>query len=342
MARNKISQRLTTKAERIQRILSKGAVDAEEKESSISSSVKDLKAMQKAAKHLCEDLFCELCDFNAQQWIKNLSRYISTHDRLLYSSISDSIFISSDDSFSFMSTNLESAIRYLENTESKEAFEIDTDQLKSILLKFYDHANLAHRQSVAFHQTESDIANIVDRRLESETSRLTKEMTSQLVGLVAIFTALSFIIFGAMSSLDSTLDTLAKNVGAVLPTLIVVIGWAFCILNLLFAFMYFVFHITKIKPPLSSDNGNLVQKYPLVFLCNFVLFVVLAVCVGSWAAIQTGVGSIFYDWALEHGTITFIAGVIVVFATACFFGRKLWKLYKYPEIRYEIRSDPEE
>mgnify|MGYP007007140284 CR=1 FL=1 len=33
--------------------------------------------------------------------------------------------------------------------------------------------------------------------------RLTKEMNMQLISLIAIFTALSFIVFGGISSLDN-------------------------------------------------------------------------------------------------------------------------------------------
>lgn len=323
-----------------QKIMSKGVGEQEEKIYTPSESMKELKAMRKKMGALCKDLFEEAKVFDAGQWLHELDCYLkASSSRLLYSSISDSVFVSTEN-FSFMSNNLESVIDYFECQGESEIFETNRNELKAVLIKFYDHANLAYRQSLVFRQTKQDIEGIVDQHLDNKTSQLTKDLTSQLVGLVAIFTALSFIVFGAMSSLDSTLDALAENVGAVLPTLIVIIGWAFCIMNLLFAFMYFVLRIIKI--PTASDSRNLVQKYPLVFLCNFVLLVAVAVCIGSWAAIQTGVGKKFYDCALEHGTMTFIVGIGVIAALAYFLGRKLWKLYRYPEIRCETRNNPEE
>lgn len=48
-----------------------------------------------------------------------------------------------------------------------------------------------------------DLEHEVESILAPKISEITKEMTQQLVGLIGIFTALSFIVFGGISSLDS-------------------------------------------------------------------------------------------------------------------------------------------
>ena len=75
--------------------------------------------------------------------------------------------------------------------------------------------------------------------------RLTKEMNTQLISLIAIFTALSFIVFGGISSLDNIFD----GVKDIPVTKLMIVGsiWCFCIMNLVFVFMFFVGKLTHLE-----------------------------------------------------------------------------------------------
>lgn len=165
-----------------------------------------------------------------------------------------------------------------------------------------------------YSQKQADIEFLIEKKIEPELAKSSKELTSQLVGLVAIFTALSFIVFGGISSLESLFSVLSQNDNAILPTIIVAIAWAFCMTNLLFGFMYFVLRVIGNKPDATEENIPMVRKYPLVFISNFILLSGLLLSLGSWAAWATGIGRGIYSCVLTHGDVIFVVGFAVIIA----------------------------
>lgn len=124
-------------------------------------------------------------------------------------------------------------------------------------------------------------------------------MTSQLVGLISIFTALSFIVFGGISSLENMVTSLQgtlKDQQSVLPILILAMAWAFCMMNLLFGFMYFVIRITTLEKPVDENAANVVQRYPVVFLCNYIILALLVLFSGMWFAEVNAVGKSVFEF----------------------------------------------
>ena len=138
-----------------------------------------------------------------------------------------------------------------------------------------------------------DLEHEVESILAPKISEITKEMTQQLVGLIGIFTALSFIVFGGISSLDSIFGAVQETLNerqSVLPVLILADAWAFCMMNLLFGFMYFVIRITTLKKPAAEKAANIIQRYPVVFLCNYIILALLVLFSGMWFAEVNAVG----------------------------------------------------
>lgn len=168
----------------------------------------------------------------------------------------------------------------------------------------------------------------------------TKDLTSQLVGLIAVFTALSFIVFGGITSLESLVQNLGAVEESVLPVVILAIAWAFCLMNLVFGFMYFVFHIVKIDVEHNEKQSvNFVQKYPAIVLVNYVLFVCLLIFGGIWYAERNGVGVNIYKCLVEnHSTITFWCGALAIGVVFIVLAVYLMKLYKKP--REKAKSAP--
>ncbi|MBQ9860943.1 MAG: hypothetical protein IJO75_01655 [Clostridia bacterium] len=239
---------------------------------------------------LCYELSGSSELFSRERWIEAFDHYIGEYDRLLYSSISNYIFGLQDEGFTTFATNIENVLDY----EMDQVSDNNPDSVRSnrirVLLKFYDHIQLAHMQFALFTQNQKGLEAAIDKKLEPALAKSSKELTSQLVGLVAIFTALSFIIFGGISSLESLFAFIPQNSSeSVIHVVIVAIAWSFCILNLLFAFMYFILNITGKKPELSLQTGNAIQKYPLVFICNYCLLVALLICVAVLVGIKTGI-----------------------------------------------------
>ncbi len=226
-------------------ILNKGQHNAGTNSSSSKSnpmndmSISILRLCQKLSQNVTGD------NFDCADWLNELERYIANgENRLLYSDISNYIFNLSDQEFTTFTTNLDSALRCAANRKDSG---LDQDKnLYKATVKFFDHVNLAHRQYSMFSTKQQYIDDEIEKLLAPKMQNITKDMTSQLVGLVSIFTALSFLIFGGISSLESIFNSLSNTAytqNSILPTLIIAVAWAFCLMNLLFGFMYFVLRL---------------------------------------------------------------------------------------------------
>lgn len=281
--------------------------------------------MEKQSRALCEDLNSR--SFEKDAWIEKIKNFASNPtNRLIYSVISHFIFeLDQDD---HLLSNIKEVVK---ETLSAPEGEYDLTT-KKMIVKLYDHINLAIRQKSLFKQDEQElrdrIKNIVKPEIEEKSSTLTKEITTQLVSLIAIFTALSFIVFGGISSLDSIFQSLQcvmvkKN--TVLPTLIVAVAWAFCLMNLLFGFMYFVLRIAK--SPTKEETKNIVQRYPAVFLCDMVLLFLLILFGGMWFAELHGIGRPVFDFVVKHNVFFFWIPIVILTILFGFLGRRLYAAY---------------
>ena len=269
-----------------------------------------------------------------KKWVERLETYLEyQEDRLMYSAISNYIFDKTEEELGVFGTNLDSVLHYVEGETAKNPKDERWGKIFKAVLKFYDHSNLAVQQQKLVNKKRMDLEREVEVILTPKVSEITKEMTQQLVGLIGIFTALSFIVFGGISSLDSIFGAVQgslKNEHSVLPVLIIAIAWALCMMNLLFGFMYFVIRITRLKKPVDEEATNLVQRYPAVVLCNYVLVAMLVLFGGMWFAECNGVGKFFFNLAVKDGNSSFTFAIFVIIFGLSFRrgGRWLWNLYK--------------
>lgn len=276
---------------------------------------------------------------DCDEWIALLEEYVAQHrNRIYYSAISNCVFKMDEQQFSDFLSNMGEVVDYAtEHSQRDEDWQSeDRQDLYRTVIKFYDHANLAHQQQVTFSSKKEDlredVKNEVHKTLDPKISEITKEMTSQLVGLISIFTALSFIVFGGISSLESMVTSLKGTLDkydSVLPILILAMAWAFCMMNLLFGFMYFVIRITHLRKPVDENAKNVVQRYPVVFLCDYVIMALLILFSGMWFAKKAKVGSGFYKlWVSDHPNITFIVAILVFVVVFAILGIILLNLYR--------------
>lgn len=305
-----------------------------------SSCSKAIGEMESEMMDLCDKLsHSPEVGMDCDEWIDLLKNYIHKHqNRIYYSTISNYVFKLNEQQFSAFLSNMGEIVDY-----STELVQQDptwqTEEQKDLyrtIIKFYDHANLAHQQQVTFsnkkEDLQADVKNAVNLTLDTKIPEITKEMTSQLVGLISIFTALSFIVFGGISSLESLVSSINGTVeghGSVLPLLILAMAWAFCMMNLLFGFMYFVIRITNLSKPIDQGAKNAVQKYPIVFLCDYVLLALLVLFSGMWFAKKTGVGRRIYNICVkENSDVTFILAIMLFVVAFGALGYVLLRLYR--------------
>lgn len=294
--------------------------------------------MENALWNLCDQLdhSTDVAEMNCAVWADALKKYIvERDDRIYYSAISNYVFQMNEERFPDFLSNMDKVVGYAEKNLHRSEEQVDKDTYRTII-KFYDHINLAHQQQVTFSNKKEDlredVKNEVHKTLDPKISEITKDMTSQLVGLISIFTALSFIVFGGISSLENMVTSLEGTLDkydSVLPILILAMAWAFCMMNLLFGFMYFVIRITNLQKPVDENAKNVVQRYPVVFLCDYVIMALLILFSGMWFAKKAKVGSGFYKlWVSDHPNITFIVAILVFVVVFAILGIILLNLYR--------------
>lgn len=233
-----------------------------------------LKEMQDAIDNLCLELSKESCRFKEYKFIKELIDYINEYERLLYVNVTNYVCRLDEKSFASMQSNIDFVAHYIYSKNFENDFrnedKLKRDAVKKIVLKLWDHINLARKQFELFAINENKYGEIAKKKVEDSIPNLTKEMNMKLISLVSIFTALSFLLFGGLSSLDNILDG-AKDI-PILKLLITGDIWCLCMMNLIFVFMFFVSKLTKLNIKSAEDvNANFIQKYPFIWWSNWVL-----------------------------------------------------------------------
>jgi len=161
-------------------------------------------------------------------------------------------------------------------------------KLRSIVIKLYDHVNLAvYQYSKLNHDDEyferkiamygKDFNQTIDEKIGSFRDEMTRENNdksreniNQLISLVGIFTALSFLVFGGVASLESIFSQI-QNTDTLKLVLIASI-WGIAIFNILSVFEYFVSRIANKSFRYCADKGaSFFQKYPLFVIGNIIL-----------------------------------------------------------------------
>lgn len=165
-----------------------------------------------------------------------------------------------------------------------------------VVFKLFDHVNLASKQSNRFknitikfdekmEEEEKKILNKADEAILSveETKR---RLMGELVSLIAIFTALSFVLFGGIStlaSLTNSVEALLNNGMSIKALYNPIIVWGIIMFNLLYLFMYFIFKITGNRSEAYVINKgkhafcDKIKSHGLLFFINGLLILLFFV-----------------------------------------------------------------
>lgn len=195
-------------------------------------------------------------DFNFQEWMKNFYFFSEKYKKFLYSTITASILDeNNDDTIALVMSNIGSIIdRIHKDIKKNDRDSITDEELKKdivdisqdkyqLLIKLYDHCNLANTQRIVYNRTKEDIQQLTDESIKNKISEYEKDITGQLMGLVSIFTALSFVIFGGINTLSSISEHI-KN-GNILKIVFVADLWMICMTNVFMLFIKLICKITK-------------------------------------------------------------------------------------------------
>lgn len=115
-------------------------------------------------------------------------------------------------------------------TKKTESIQHLEDTQKAVL-KIWDHVNLAQQQYNALKQSDEEYKEKFEKLISTYKEDMTKDMSNQLLTMVSIFTALAFLVFGGISSLDNIFSVHGIPL---LKLMCVGAVWGLCILNLIF------------------------------------------------------------------------------------------------------------
>ena len=281
-------------------------------------------AMQTAIDDFFKHLMVKHNEFSQENAFDELQRYIVQYDRILYSPISNIIYSAYENSqeeelIGTLMSNLDALVSYsLDQTaiaNRKIAMEEDRDKrtvddTKKAVLKIWDHVNLANQQYKVLKQTDDEYNEKFNRRISSYKEEMTKEMNAQLLTMVSIFTALAFLIFGGISSLDNIFSIGEIPIMKVLATGLV---WGLCIFNLIFLFLFCVGKMTKLNFKSTDDpNATIFQKYPVVWWSDLLLLSLLVVCLWLYFMQQHKIDIWLVDICIANTAATTIIGSVII------------------------------
>lgn len=270
----------------------------------------------------------EICDylnencryFKPEIALEKILIYIENYDRLLYSQVSLYYFeYGSSDNDNFISQNMQTLSDYVLSSsfENDKEIKANKDTVRKIVLKLLDHLQLADAQMK--HLNKDNFYNHFWKERENIESSIKEEghqLNKELISLVAIFTAMSFLVFGGLNSLSDILELSFKNF-SVLNISFVGIIWGLCIFNLIYLFMYLILKIIRINLAVDYDSG-FDKRHHLYIIGNIILITALSLC--AWVYIKkTDYLGIYSEMYSVFGEITFYLPFIVTLVTGIIF-----------------------
>ncbi|MBR1603547.1 MAG: hypothetical protein IJ667_08920, partial [Synergistaceae bacterium] len=168
--------------------------------------------MQNEMNTLFMSLMVDNKKFKPEVIFQSLLNYIKIHDRILYSVISNIVYriVNDDDlrtrettpdKFGTLISNIEKLLEYVNNATHiaahKQAKPNDSeciDNTKKAVWKIWDHVHLARNQYNVLRQSDEEYNTKFEAKIEKFQNKITREINTQLLTIVSIFTALSFIL----------------------------------------------------------------------------------------------------------------------------------------------------
>ncbi len=294
-----------------------------------------------AINKICDCFVTPSDRFDPEYVLGKMREYRKVYTRWIYSDITNYIFkecgIGIEGIFNQNLDNLEGYIysqaeRKVTNSKGQTGEKFNSDPDLIMFDKFSDHVNLAFVQKGLMDTSDKNFENKFDDYAKPYADGLYSKLNKELISLVSIFTALSFLVFGGIQSLDN----IFTDVGSVPIVELIIVGcvWSLGILNLVFSFLYLISKLTKLSlRATENDNAKLAQKYPFWVWSNFSLFFLLSIFCWIYYVDYSNSGSWLIKWSHDHNIQSTIGGTIFILA---FFGLVAYGLGRR---RKKVRSN---
>ena len=300
-----------------------------------------IQEMTEKVNEVCQLLLTDSDKFEEKDACDKIIDYIHNHDRILYAPISNTIYAcynehkaeEAEKMIGTMIANMQAVVDYTRSDEyverkktagkKQKAF----DATRKAVLKIWDHINLAQMQYSSLKQTDEEYKKKFNASIEPIKDNITKDLNAQLLTMVGIFTALAFLIFGGISSLD---NIFANQEIPILKLMIVGSVWGLCILNLIFVFLFCVGKMTKLKITSTNEpDATIFQKYPIVWWSNLVIVSIMILSMWGYYITKRNIHTWFDQICFKDPMWATIIGTGVILAVIIFITCKLIKATKH-------------
>ena len=280
--------------------------------------------MSEAMKQLVDLFFLERSIFISQNPLGILKTYIKKYDRLLYTVLSDAIyesFIKNEEKEDFILGNIDYLLDLCNNDIEESFNSSNKNELKKkkyvrkVALKIKDHTNLAIRQYRTLKQTDDEYKIKFNEQIGSFKEKLTQDITSQLITLVGIFTAIAFVVFGGISSLGSIFSDINKK--SIIKLIISSSIWGIAMFNLIFGFLLGISKMTGLNIS-SSNSRDFIKKYLLVFWMNAIMITILVVSLWVYFMFKIRILEELFS-TMDKRFLFFLSGLIIIVMIVCIF-----------------------
>lgn len=272
---------------------------------------------------ICQTFSLPSNQFDVKKLFGKIKDYVSKYDRLLYAEISTYCYNLASEEMDKFQGNLNSLIEYVHSWDFENGLkaedgagnckEVELRRMtKRIVIKLYDNVNLACAQMNSLRQSEEELHRHFITEFEPAKAEITKDINSQLISLVGIFTAIAFLVFGGFSSLTDVFS----HIGDDIPKTIMLLSiWGLVICNGVFVFLGCIEKLIYKErfTALFSRNG-------IVKWSNMILLLVFSVSIWTFIVDKYNLGTSILHF-LNSGPYVAIIGffaIILVFIVFAF------------------------
>ncbi|GAA0816352.1 hypothetical protein [Clostridium tertium] len=273
---------------------------------------------------------------------KNFNKFLKLIDsnkevRILYSEISNNIYkIINDCDLENININLERIkdeiiLNKFENYPEYKCIE-------KIIIKIYDHFNLAIYQLKKLNTDDENfkkrVGQVISPINNSNNKKIDKKLTqidsaikteagnlkNEFIGLIGMFTAMSFLVFGGLEFLGGIFSKIED-----VPILkLIMIGsvWSLCISNLIYAFMFFIENIV-IHRKVKNGQPKYLKRYPMIIISNYILVFIFLFSSWGYYCRKNKIDNIIFNLANNYSMIYFVMLIILLIASLIFIFKKL-------------------
>lgn len=277
--------------------------------------------MSKSMRELIEIFFLDKEKFLAEKPLVKLKEYVDKYDRLLYTVLSDRIyegFSETEEKEDLILRNidllLELCTKYIEESpSSRNNRELrKRERIRKIVLKMKDHINLAIRQYRSLKQTDEEYIQKFNEQIGNFKEKVTKEITSQLITLVGIFTAIAFILFGGINSFNGIFLSIKET--SILDLIIISSLWIVGMSDIVFIFLLGISKMTNLDIG-NKANENILDKYIWIFWFNAIFITVFLSFI--WLKFCLSLKVISYEIDLMNKKFILIVGTLFLLIIFC-------------------------